>query len=143
MGRKNKFIESHKKSILDATTLGCTKRLACKYAGISETVLYDWLSRGRGAENEEFITFLEDFNKAEAMSALRSLGTLNQAMKAGDIRAAMFLLERRHGYNKVDQPLIEIKVSDDSLNVRELMEEIDREQIKLKPIALPTININE
>ena len=143
MGRKSKFTDKYKRKVLEATSLGCTRAITCKYAGIAESVLYDWLARGRVAKTGQFFDFYGDFQRAEAMSAIRSLSALHSAMQDGDVRAAMFLLERRHGYTREDRAPIEINISHESQNIRELMDAVRDQQKKLMPIQLPMIDLDE
>lgn len=143
MGRKSKFTEKYKRKVLEATSLGCTRAITCKYAGIAESVLYDWLARGRVAKSGAFFDFYGDFQRAEAMSAIRSLSTLHAAMQEGDIRAAMFLLERRHGYTREDKAPIEININHDSMSIPQLLEEVQNKQKLLAGIQSPVIDLDE
>ena len=143
MGRKSKFTDKYRRKILEATSLGCTRAIACKYAGISESILYEWLKRGREAKSGQFLDFYGEFQRAEAMSAIRSLSCLHTAMNDGDVRAAMFLLERRHGYTKEEKAPVEITINQDGLDVPALMEEVRIQQERLKPISLPVIDLDE
>ena len=146
MGRKTKFTDRNKRKILEATSLGCTRAIACKYAGISESILYDWLKRGREAKSGQFADFFGDFQRAEAMSAIRALSTLHTAMSDGGheaVKAAAFLLERRHGYNRQEKAPVEITINHDNLDVPKLLEEVQKQQDRLKPIALPVIDLDE
>ena len=143
MGRKSKFTDKYKRKILEATSLGCTRAIACKYAGMSESVLYDWLARGRQAKSGAYCDFYGEFARAEAMSAIRSLSCLHNAMSEGDVRAAMFLLERRHGYTREEKPPIEISVNHESLDVKALIEEVTLRRDSIKAIAGPVIDLDE
>jgi transposase-like protein len=146
MGRKSKFTDKHKRKILEATSLGCTRAIACKYAGISESILYDWMKRGREAKSGAYFDFYGEMQRAEAMSAIRALSTLHTAMSDGGteaVRAASFLLERRHGYNKQEKAPVEITINHDTLDVPRLLEEVRQQQERLRPIALPVIDLDE
>ena len=143
MGRKSKFTDKYRRKILEATSLGCTRAIACKFAGMSESVLYDWLARGRQAKSGAYFDFYGDFQRAEAMSAIRSLSTLHAAMQEGDIRAAMFLLERRHGYTREEKPPIEISVNHETLDVKALIEEVNSRREKITAISGPVIALDE
>ncbi len=146
MGRKSKFTDRYKRKILEATSLGCTRAIACKYAGISESILYDWLKRGSEAKSGQFADFSGEFQRAEAMSAIRALSTLHTAMSDGgheSIKAATFLLERRHGYTREERAPVEITINHESLDVPQLMEEVRLTQERLRPIALPVIDLDE
>ena len=110
---------------------------------MSESVLYDWLARGRQAKSGAYFDFYGDFQRAEAMSAIRSLSTLHAAMQEGDIRAAMFLLERRHGYTREEKPPIEISVNHETLDVKALIEEVNSRREKITAISGPVIALDE
>ena len=146
MGRKTKFTDKHRRKVLEATSLGCTREIVAKYAGISETTLYDWLSRGREAKSGQFADFFEAFQRAEAMSAIRALSTLHSAMGEGGheaVKAATFLLERRHGFTNKERAPVEITINHDTMDVPALMEEVRVQQERLRPIALPVIDLDE
>jgi hypothetical protein len=143
MGRKSKFTDKYKRKVLEATSLGCTRAITCKYAGIAESVLYDWLARGRVAKSGPYFDFFGEFQRAEALSAIRSLSTLHNAMQEGDIRAAMFLLERRHGYTREDKAPIEISINHDTLSTAQLLEQVKLKQQQLTAIQSPVIDLDE
>ena len=95
--------------------MGCTRKLACKLAGVSESQFYLWLSTGRAAidrnsaekDDKKYISFVGDIERAEGVSAMRALSRIQQCIEGEDSRVALdsakLLLERRHGYSKEEK----------------------------------------
>lgn len=135
--------------------MGCTRKLACKLAGVSESQFYLWLQTGRAAidrdstekEDKKFIDFAGEIERAEGISAMRALSRVQACIDGDDDRvaleAAKFMLERRHGYSKEEKAPVEITINQDSLDVPALIEEVRVQQERLKPIALPVIDLDE
>jgi transposase-like protein len=140
----SKFTEPIKNKIYQALMLGSTYKLAANYAGISESTLYYWLDRAKQQEEGEYYDFIVACREAEAQGALNCLGTLNNAISQGNLQAAMFLLERRHRYEKNLSPEanIEINIDISESNVPELVEQI-KEQALQEVILGPVIDLDE
>lgn len=99
-----KFTEDRRRSILGAMVGNHFPSTAASLAGITITTLNSWLNKGRkdleaGIESE-YAKFVMDFEQATAIGESKPLSTVNKASDRGDLRAAMFLLERRHGKGK-------------------------------------------
>jgi hypothetical protein len=87
------------------------KRAACaKSVGISPTTLYSWIHRGMQGD-EEFKAFAEDYLKAEAKDEVQLVSLLKESLVDGEGNpvpgVAMYLLNNRHGWNKVTSQVAE------------------------------------
>lgn len=143
MGPPVKFNEARKRKIIEAIALGCTYSLAASYAGVSESTVFRWLSSGREEEEGEYADFYRSVKEAEAISAVRSLGSIVQAARDGNWAAAAWLLERRHGYVKEpDRPSIEMTVEIQNSDVLTLVEQIQEHQLN-DLITGPVIDLDE
>lgn len=93
----------YKPEVLDrlfrALRLGATREHACGAAGIGRQTFYDWIARDRNGD-PEYAGFIVRLREAEANQAVRDLLTLEKAAADGDIKAAMFRLERSRGYTR-------------------------------------------
>lgn len=89
-------------AIVEAASLGCTRALQAKAAGISPGTLYRWIADGKQPKanglRRELVQRLE---KAEADGATKLLQQVRAAAETdGRWQAAAWLLERRYGYNR-------------------------------------------
>tara|TARA_R100001510_G_scaffold48861_1_gene46920 strand:- start:35 stop:700 length:666 start_codon:yes stop_codon:yes gene_type:complete len=100
MSRRSKFTEPVIKRILDAIRIGSTYQIASEYAGISEVTLYNWIKQGHKQTKGKFRDFLDQLRVAEADSAVGALACIQTEIKQGNLKAAFFLLERRHNYKR-------------------------------------------
>jgi hypothetical protein len=92
----SKFTAARRAAIIEALERGNTLTHACALAGISRTLVYQWLAKGEAAKdpNSTFRRFAEDVARANATVADEAIGTIRNAMP-DDWRAAMTFLERR------------------------------------------------
>lgn len=124
VGRATVKTDANRDKLCQAIELGATYRLACQYAGIAESVFYEWK-----AENAEFA---EAIQKAEGKGAISHLARIKQASTDGNWQASAWVLERRYpdeyGRRVIDTtvrgdkeaPLrIEVTYADDSANPTE------------------------
>jgi hypothetical protein len=84
-GRPTKKTPQVRGRIIQAIEMGATRRLAALYAGIGETLLYEWQ-----AEDAEFA---ESIKAAEARRSIRWLATIEKASELS-WQAAAWKLER-------------------------------------------------
>ena len=93
-GRKGDRTPQVRAALIKALKAGATKRLACQYAGISETMFYRWLG-----EDEDFQMEVE---QASSRCAVDALEKIVGAANAGTWQAAAWMLERRwpHDYGR-------------------------------------------
>lgn len=99
-GRPSKISEPQTKKkiarLLKALRESHFLEVACKLAGLPVATVYSWIERGGQEETGVFRAFLEALDDAEAMGEESPLKTLRRAASNGDVKAAQFLLERRH-----------------------------------------------
>jgi len=88
MARKSKYTPETVAKIVQAIKLGATYELAAGYAGISESLFYEWL-KGKPE-------FLEALKGAEGTGAMIWLAKIEQAASDGNWQAAAWKLERRY-----------------------------------------------
>jgi len=85
--------------IIAALRQGATMTLAAEHGNISRCTLYRWIKMGeQDRAREPYKSFAKNVRTAESQSALQALQTINTAIADGDIKAAMWLLQRRHNY---------------------------------------------
>ncbi len=99
-GRPSLLTKERRKRICEGIQLGMTYKLAAQYAGISEATLYGWLKRGRSKDGAQYVTLFDAVKEAESKHAALALGSIVKASR-DSWQAGAWLLERRHGYNKV------------------------------------------
>jgi transposase-like protein len=98
MGRKKIFTEEAVAKICQAIRSGATVDIAARCGGISKTTLYRWLVYGEKNRKPGYVHFARQFREAEALGALDALTTLRSSITQGDVKSAIWLLSRRHGY---------------------------------------------
>jgi len=138
----SKFTAEIRSRIFHAISLGATKELAAKFAGISEATLYMWLAHGRQGK-KEYAVFLEIYQRTEAQAALNALTIIN-SHAVNKWQAAAWLLERRwQGYQNSRPPIEEIGFEDDCIDTATMIEEIKNSKELLKRITGPVIDLDE
>lgn len=136
------------KRLCEAKALGAKDKIACEAAGIHPNTLRNWINlateeQERRAEgvapntnNDDYLAFLEMYTKASAKSGVDALRALNDASNKGDVKAAMWLLERAHGYGTVQQMHILGSGADGSIQVRHHVEPLpDSRMAQILPRA--------
>ena len=142
MARPTKFTEPVKRKLLEGIGIGLTYELAARYAGIHEATLYHYLAKGREGE-PGFLEFFEEFKKAEARCAAGSLGVIIQAAQDGRWQAAAWMLERRFGYKAQQDPVVEINVESDTVNVQQMITDLKGSKVLLDQIMGPKEDLDE
>lgn len=79
------------KVLLDSIALGCSDNAACQRAGIVQSTLYNWLTRGAKGE-EPFAEFARAYMRAKGDRVAALAGHIRKAATEGDWRAAAHLL---------------------------------------------------
>jgi len=100
MGRPSKLTPERRARLVQAARLGLTRELQADYAGVGRSTLARWLATGRKAKRGQFRELWEALKEAEAQGAALHMTRIAGASKEGDWKAAAWLLERRHGYNR-------------------------------------------
>jgi len=130
MGRKTKLTEKTKRDILQVISVGGSKSLACKHAGITLVTLMNWLHRGEQQKSGIYREFFLQFTQAEARPDILAMGIVHRAVKEGDISAAKWWLEKKTGWGQQEQqPLVQISTTE--LSIDQLMQEAQELQKKL------------
>jgi hypothetical protein len=88
------------RAIVEAVRVGATYRMACKYAGVRESDLHGWMSRGAEESDGACRDLLDGMLEADSKGAVACLARIHSAAKDGNWQAAAWLLERRHGFKK-------------------------------------------
>lgn len=96
IGRPTKFTQETKDKILMAIRKGAPYELACNYARIDITTLYNWRDKAEIDKEPTYIEFFKDLKEAEGLTALKWLDKIDKAMDEGQWTAAAWKLERRH-----------------------------------------------
>ena len=100
MARRSKLTPAVQKKIVKAIKLGATYAIACAYAGIGGATFYAWMGAGRAGRSQSKREFQEAIDAAVGAHAVQTLANIQIAGTKGDVRAALFMLERRHGYTR-------------------------------------------
>ena len=100
MGRRTKFCTVTINAIMDAISKGATYDIAAEHAGIHRNTLYGWIRQGNKATSGKMAEFVQALKRAESASAMAALNKINEEMLTGNLKAAFFLLERRHNYKR-------------------------------------------
>ena len=96
IGRPTKFTPEVKEKLLIAIRKGAPYELACNYARLDVSTLYNWKEKAEVDKLPEYIQFFEDLKEAEGHTSLMWLDVIDKAMKDGQWTAAAWKLERRH-----------------------------------------------
>ena len=125
MGRKKIYTEEAVTKICTAIRAGATVDIAARCGGISKATLYRWLVYGEKNRKPQYVGFARRFREAEALGALDALTTIRSSITQGDVKSAIWLLSRRHGY-KTDSTheipeVIEKKAAPQNLDYRSVL----------------------
>ncbi|CAB4128446.1 hypothetical protein UFOVP100_33 [uncultured Caudovirales phage] len=96
IGRPTKFTPEVKEKLLIAIRKGAPYELACNYARIDVSTMYNWKEKAEIDKLPDYIQFFQDLKEAEGHTALIWLDIIDKAMKEGQWTAAAWKLERRH-----------------------------------------------
>lgn len=106
IGRPTLFTEKMKEDIYTLIKHGCSYATAASTSGISNKTLYYWMSRGITERNRinaglealpeeaEFLVFLETIERKKEEFIATLVTSLSKAGANGNIKAAMWLLEK-------------------------------------------------
>lgn len=143
MGRKSKLTDKARREILQVISVGGSKSLAAKHAGITLVTLCNWLNRGERATRGEFKEFYLEFQQAQARPDILAMGIVQRAVKDGDIKAAMWWLEKKTGWGQAQEPAVQISITPENMSVTQLLQEAETVSQNLKAIAPPVIDLDE
>ena len=112
MPRRTKFIEPIKNQIIQAISQGATYQIAAEVASITEATLYNWIRKGNKQTSGEYRLFVDALKQAEAQSAIGALQCIQTNIANGNLKAAFFLLERRHNYKREERHVRANQITD-------------------------------
>ncbi len=108
VGRPTKFTPEHKEKLIEAIRKGAPYEIACNYARIDTSTLYNWMALSREGK-EEYVLFFQDLKEAEGQTCLRWLEVIDKAMEDGTWSAAAWKLERRqYKHFSAHAPMLEM-----------------------------------
>lgn len=94
-GRPTDLTPPVREKILQALSLGNSRKQAAAFAGIGESTFRRWLQRGREEPEGVFREFRESVLEAEARAQIAAMACVTKAIRDGDWKAAAWMLERR------------------------------------------------
>ena len=97
-GRPTLCSAEHCKRAEEAMRLGLTYELCAAYIGVGRSTFFNWLKKGKAQKSGIYVQFRDAVRRGEAQGAAMSLATIAQSARAGEWKAAAWLLERRHQY---------------------------------------------
>jgi len=111
-GRKTKLDEARADKLIKAIKGGNDKKVACQFAGISETTLYRWLEQSKSKNaSQELRDFRESFERSEAEAEFAYVTRIAQAASNGRWQAAAWWLERKHPERWAQHTKIQAEIS--------------------------------
>ena len=143
MGRKSKLTDKARREILQVISVGGSKSLACKHAGITLTTLLNWLDRGRRANKGLYYDFICEYRQAEARPDIMAMGIVHRAIKDGDVRSAQWWLEKKTGWGQREEPQVQISITPENMNVTQLLKEVELVSQSMTQLAPPIIDLDE
>ncbi len=143
MGRKSKLTDKARREILQVISVGGSKSLACKHAGITLTTLLNWLDRGRRANKGLYYDFICEYRQAEARPDIMAMGIVHRAIKDGDVRSAQWWLEKKTGWGQREEPQVQISITPENMNVTQLLKEVESVSQSMAQLAPPIIDLDE
>ena len=143
MGRKSKLTDKARKEILQVISVGGSKSLACKHAGITLTTLLNWLGRGKRANKGLYYDFICEYRQAEARPDIMAMGIVHRAIKDGDVRSAQWWLEKKTGWGQREEPQVQISITPENMNVTQLLKEVESVSQNMAQLAPPIIDLDE
>ena len=123
----SKKLQATQDKIIKALKAGATMQIAADVAGVGRSTIYKWIAKGEQPRAQKiFKTFAEKVRAADAHAAMTALETINHSIQEGDVKSAMWLLSRRHGYKNDAQHAIpeaeeETQNKADSLDYRTML----------------------
>lgn len=143
MGRKSKLTDKARREILQVISVGGSKSLACKHAGITLVTLLNWIKRGEETNKGIYHDFLLEFRQAEARPDLMAMGIVHRAVKDGDVSAAKWWLEKKTGWGQRDEPQVQIAITPENMSVTQLLQEVESVSQNLTQLSPPIIDLDE
>jgi len=143
MGRKSKLTDKARREVLQVISVGGSKSLACKHAGITLPTLLNWIKRGEESNRGLYHDFVLEFRQAEARPDLMAMGIVHRAVKDGDVSAAKWWLEKKTGWGQRDEPQVQIAITPENMSVTQLLQEVESVSQNLTQLSPPIIDLDE
>ena len=139
-GRPTRLNERITKLVCEGLRLGMKKNHALKRAGLPRSTFCAWVNRGKQGI-QPYKDFWSRVEKAEADGIAYNLGLIHKAAKEQrSWQAAAWILERCHGYYRNVPEVEENEIVDsEELDVKDLLDQIQKSTQELKPYLEPEI----
>jgi hypothetical protein len=98
MPTKSKFVAETRTKIIQALSVGASRRTAAHIAGVDEATLRRWCERGKGATEGRYAEFLTEVLKAEASPRMRALGVVYKDLPDNPMLAWKYVERKEPGY---------------------------------------------
>ena len=141
---KKTYLESRPelvKRFMSAIQQGATIENAAGFAGLGVSTIFYWLQRGQEDKEGIYHKFFKDYKKAKSSLMLKHLMIINKAAE-NDWRASRYVLESQFGLVPQYKPEVEINISVDQVDTKELIEQL-RKTDELLNLKGPIIDIQE
>lgn len=141
---KKTYLESRPelvKRFMSAIQQGATIENAAGFAGLGVSTIFVWLQRGQEDKEGIYHNFYKDYKKAKSSLMLKHLMIINKAAE-NDWRASRYVLESQFGLVPQYKPEVEINISVDQVDTKELIEQL-RKTDELLNLKGPIIDIEE
>ncbi len=106
------------RTIVDAMRLGTYLVTAAEHAGIAESTIRTWMTRGRKdlatGRTTIYSKLVRDIQRAEAQAEVRIVGVIQRTAVAGDWRAGAWWLSHRHPSRWTDRVDQNVRVQVDA-----------------------------
>lgn len=107
---KSKLTDDVQTTIVKAIEAGCYAKIAAEAAGIDESTFYRWMRDGELAQSGKMREFYQSVTRAQGVGEVSAVTKIAEAAKAGDWKAAAWMLERRFSSRWANTQRIEIMV---------------------------------
>jgi transposase-like protein len=114
-GRPTKFNKERCDKIITALQAGNYREVACRYAGISNQTLRNWLKQAENPDAPpEYLEFLAAIEKAEADAEVADIALIRRSAQDGQWQAAAWIRERKNPerWGRRDASKIEVTGAD-------------------------------
>jgi transposase len=105
MGKPTKLTPEVQDRLVSAIMAGNYQDTAARYAGVTATTFYNWMTRGREEGTGIYFEFVEAVEKAKAAAEVKDVALIDRAAQDGSWQAAAWKLERKfpHKWGRVNR----------------------------------------
>ena len=122
-GRRTKLTPERQQIIVESLRLGMWAKDACARASVDPSTFYRWMQRGENEARGIHRDFRDAVKAADAECQLRALAVIQRAARDSTWQAAAWLLERRHGFVRKDQPDVWVRERGDEVTAEQCARE--------------------